>query len=472
MTIGFRAAGTITTGISAGPVTPALPVGWQAGDLHVMCVVTKANPPPQVLRLPGWSTPINASITGGAGTVGATSGGPIQVTLLTRVARAGDAAPSVTLTSSPTPLQIFILGYTKDAGNVWAPVVCTAAGDTTGSTTSYGTVTGPDTLVYAAGDWLGEFTGFNDDAGTPGAATLTGGTGVTLGTLVARVANVATTTGSDGMVDVRDAPYSSGTASAGPTFGQAFTGTPIANFSGATIFYRLREAAPNNTAPTFVSYTEADHSTTTSPKSTASISWNADDRILVIGGTDTSSATISTPTATGLTLLPAPIPIVVASTCWGQAWTCTAAAGGSSTFTASRTGTVNNWGFSVWVFRNSDGFGADSGVATTAKTIVLDRMDDNSAVVFAAFDFNADTITGRTWTPAGANERDATDGVNLSNFAADWGDQSTNGETAYGFSGTSSAGQHTKLCYEVLGTLVAAPATGLPALVMAPRVVT
>jgi hypothetical protein len=236
MAVGFRAAGAVATGVTDPTAAVGLPAGATAGDLHVLVINLKSSTV-TITTPTGWTALTNGEVTGGAGTVG-TDAGPNRVAVFTKVMATGDAAPTVDLSAAPNSYQAYILGFTKAANETWADVVCASASDTSGSATSYGTVTGNATIDLTTGDWAGQVTGFNGDAGTPGTRTFAV-PGVTLGTYVARVDDVATTQGGDLRTDVGTAPYSSGTASGAPTLARTWT-TGNASFAGATVFFRVR----------------------------------------------------------------------------------------------------------------------------------------------------------------------------------------------------------------------------------------
>jgi hypothetical protein len=206
-------------------------------------------------------------------------------------------------------------------------------------------------------------------------------------------------------------------------------------------------------APVLVQYTETDW-TTTGAKATASISWLLGDVVVIIGGTESQSTTI-TPTATGLAFLP-DAALTAGSSCWAQSWRCTATAPGTSVVTATPAG-VGQHGIAVWVYRGSDGVGNRAAATATAKTLSLTRGRANAAVVEGLFDFDAGSVASRVWAPGSQTEREASANSGYSVFVADWADQGVIGTTSYGISGTASTGQHSKIALEIYGT--ATPAT-------------
>jgi len=206
-------------------------------------------------------------------------------------------------------------------------------------------------------------------------------------------------------------------------------------------------------APTLVQYAETDW-TTTGTKATPSISWQLGDVIVIIGGTESQSTTL-TPTATGLTFTPHAA-LTAGSSCWANSWQATATAPGSSVVTDTPAGTGQH-GIAVWVWRNCDGVGNRAAATATAKTLSLTRGRANAAVVEGLFDFDAGSVASHVWTPTGQNEREATANSGYTVFIAEWADQGAIGTTSYGITGTVSAGLHSKIALEIYGTAAPSP---------------
>ena len=215
-----------------------MPTGWQPGDLLVLVVSSKAATPPTLTTPSGWTAPSSNTVTGGTGTAGADAG-PLRVTMVYREAQAGDTAPTIDISAAASPTMAVILAFSKGLSDIWAAPVCTTASDTTGSTTTYGTVTGASTIDLASGDMLCAVDGINGDIGTwsspQGTLTVTGCT--LSGTTV--LVNQGTTSGNDGRLTGAYVTYTSGTASAGPARSITYT-SGGASTSGATVFWRLR----------------------------------------------------------------------------------------------------------------------------------------------------------------------------------------------------------------------------------------
>lgn len=208
---------------------------------------------------------------------------------------------------------------------------------------------------------------------------------------------------------------------------------------------------PSTTGPpTLVIYEETSWSTTTNPKDSGTISWLTGDVIVVIGGTEAQSVTITSVTATGLTFTPGSA-LAVAGTCWANTWTATAGSSGSSVVTIDKSG-AGQYGAAIWVYRGSTGFGARAVDSTSTKTLSLTRTGSSSVVVEGLFDFSAAVVTGHVWTPGSQNEREALNQSGYTPYIADWPDQGAPGSTSYGITGTASVGLHTKVALEIFGS--------------------
>jgi hypothetical protein len=202
------------------------------------------------------------------------------------------------------------------------------------------------------------------------------------------------------------------------------------------------------TAPSLISYTETSWSTTTTPKSTASISWNAGDILVAIGGSD--GGTLGNPTATGLTFTTQKS-VVGGSTQTG-ALVATAVAGSSSSSAVSMTlaGGAGAWGFGVWVWRNSGGVGNSASLAGSAtKTVSLTPVSADSAIMWGDFDFNEAALGTIVPTPTNTRQRvDITGSQTI--YVANLIDQTSAGAVSYGTSGGGS-GLYSIVVVEIKG---------------------
>ena len=207
--------------------------------------------------------------------------------------------------------------------------------------------------------------------------------------------------------------------------------------------------AAANTAPTLVSTTVVAFNTGGSPKSSASISWNAGDLIEFQGGAEDTSA-ISVPTATGLTFASVRSNSG-GSSCASQLATATAASSGSSVITDTYAGGSNHWGFVVRVWRNSNGFGNSAEQHTATKTVALAPLGGaDSAISWSIFDFSAAALQTDTPTPTNQPTR-GVDSGRYTFYTDDLDDQTGTGSVNYGISGTSS-GPFSIVVLEIEGT--------------------
>lgn len=222
--------------------TQALPAGLAAGDLMIMIISSKADALPTITVPSGWTAPADNTVTGGAGTQGAATGGVNRCTMIWREWQSGDIDPDITVSASASPSLVQIVAFTKAADETWEAPICASAADTAGSTSIYDPPAAGITLDLGAGDWLCSADAINDDGGTPTVPGTLSVAGVTLGTVVNRV-NSASSTGNDSRLIVETAPYTSGAASAGPDRSVSIA-SAIANMAGCSIFFRLRVAVP------------------------------------------------------------------------------------------------------------------------------------------------------------------------------------------------------------------------------------
>lgn len=207
-----------------------------------------------------------------------------------------------------------------------------------------------------------------------------------------------------------------------------------------------------NTPPSLISYTEtAAWNTVALTKSTASVSWNTGDFIVVLGGNE-GGRTLGTPTATGLTFT-ARVSNTAASTCGTMVATATAASSSSSAIAMTCSFNDSQYGFGVWVFRGSDGLGSTGEQHTSTKTKSVVPTDTHSAWVWGSFDFGAGAIAGVALTPAATDTRQlALSSTHFTFAVGDITDQASGASTAYGTSGGASAGPFSLGIIEILGT--------------------
>ena len=204
------------------------------------------------------------------------------------------------------------------------------------------------------------------------------------------------------------------------------------------------------TPPQLVSYTQTSSWITGgASKSTASVSWNAGDVIVVCGGAENSGG-LGTPTAAGLTFSSVRSN-AAAGTAASQLACATAAGTSSSTITMAYSGNSgDHWGFGVWVFRSHGGAGNSAEQHTSTRTVSLTPAGGaHSAVVYCTFDYGADTVQTVTPTPTNARQA-ARDTGRYTLYVDDLTDQASAGATSYGIGGTGS-GPFSIVVFEVKG---------------------
>jgi hypothetical protein len=194
-----------------------------------------------------------------------------------------------------------------------------------------------------------------------------------------------------------------------------------------------------------------------SPKSTGSLTWQAGDLLVVLGGVGDETSTLDVPTYSGGTFTQR------AATnngsgdfcdCW--LWTSTASSGGTGTIDGNKSAGASAWGMGLTVWRGHNGIGDITVDTSTAQTVPLDRTGSNSGAMFISLDWSAATATG-TWAPSGQTVLEANDhGSSYAAFCAWWDSQGSPGTTAYGIT-TSSTGSFAKIGVEILEASSTAP---------------
>jgi hypothetical protein len=227
-------------------------------------------------------------------------------------------------------------------------------------------------------------------------------------------------------------------------------------------------------APTFVSYGASVFNTTTTPK-TVSITVLTGDRIVVQSFGGNAGGPVSTaPTGGGLTYAQVANLGTTSSHARTIAWTATATADATFSVSAVRPGNTNSgpWGVAVWVWRDSDGFGAvgTGGPTSNSNSAAITTTGANSGLCGGANDWNS--IDGTTRTRRTINSSTGTedtyfrDAVEYTVYSQRYADAGAAGAKTFGYS--APTGQQTSIiAVEVLGTAGGAPAIP-PILVMAP----
>jgi len=217
------------------------------------------------------------------------------------------------------------------------------------------------------------------------------------------------------------------------------------------------------TAPTVVDYNQSTWTDATAyavPEVTGSVTWQAGDVVVVLGGASNGHGAFNTPTATGLSFsLITSVGVEDPNQVPFQAWSATAASGGSGAVSATRVGAIDFGvqavGLSVWVYRGAGGIGNSNTLsASSATTISLTRGTDNSAVVVGMGDWNAFNDTAVTGSPsAGSTQRLAINKVNdYTAFEYDWTDQGTAGTTNYGIANFGATPLMSGVVVEIQGS--------------------
>jgi len=191
------------------------------------------------------------------------------------------------------------------------------------------------------------------------------------------------------------------------------------------------------TAPTLVSHNTVPYNSTALTLTSPSISWNANDVIVVVGGTEgaNSSDILGTPTATGLTFT-ARQTIAPSTRCAAYVWTAVAGSSGSGTISVVHNNT-SDAGFTVWVFRGSAGVGNSAQSSTSSLTTSLTPTAAHSAIVWGVFDWNAGSL--QTITPTPTNTEARVQYASLYTvYVAELTDQVSAGAVSYGISGSGS----------------------------------
>jgi hypothetical protein len=199
--------------------------------------------------------------------------------------------------------------------------------------------------------------------------------------------------------------------------------------------------------PAFVSYTDTSWTTSGSSKTSATVSWQAGDVIVVIGGAE-NGATLGNPTATGLTFIQQRRN-TASNTCASILSTAIPSVSGSGTIRMTNSSSSIHWGFAVEVWRGAAGVGTTAEQHTTSKTVSLAPLVADSAIVWSTFDWSAGSLQAVTPTPTSSN-RKLVDSGRYTIYASYLGDQVSTGATLYGISGSGS-GPFSNLAVEIKG---------------------
>lgn len=232
--VSFGAVAFGTIGAATGSANVAYPASIAAGDMLVMCSVTKY-PTYSVDTPSGWTLATNATGTGGAGASGAGTG-TIIVKVFYKEAT-GSESGTLAITASGSPFNVLwsiMARYTR-TNTAWAAP--TAANGADSVQDSGWSVTGGTDPGVTTNDMIVTCSGANA-AGTFTASAITQ-TGVTFGAATEEYDN-GTGSADDVGLKVVDLPVTAGPSSDVPTYTATCGGT---NMAGSTVFLRLREMA-------------------------------------------------------------------------------------------------------------------------------------------------------------------------------------------------------------------------------------
>jgi hypothetical protein len=203
---------------------------------------------------------------------------------------------------------------------------------------------------------------------------------------------------------------------------------------------------------------------------TPSVTWQAGDWVLVIGGTESATPTLGVPTVTGLTFTQIGLATGGSQT-QEYMWSALAAGSGSGVITSLRTDATSfvaaTCGISAFVYRDCAGFGTPAVLTSSPLTVVnLTRTQKNSIVLAIFGDGDGDLAV--TPTPVtGTQELGATNAGDCDVWIFSWPDQGGAGSTDYGMTNHVVQLQMSALAVEVKAVILtvsygAAPRTYRP----------
>lgn len=167
-------------------------------------------------------------------------------------------------------------------------------------------------------------------------------------------------------------------------------------------------------APIFVASYSTTYITNASPQ-TVSVTTQPGDILVVYGGSENETNTISTPSGNSISFTLRQSSI---NSGYGNAylWTGTDLSGGTNwTLSCTQTGGSGHWGFTCVVFRGVSGIGASDKAhsASGNPSLSLTTTQANSALVLFDADWNAQDGTTRTWNTINGVTPDAGNGYEL-----------------------------------------------------------
>jgi hypothetical protein len=163
----------------------------------------------------------------------------------------------------------------------------------------------------------------------------------------------------------------------------------------------LNVRAVNTNRPLLAGFYEPspDYASNLTPKTT-SVTTQAGDLVVIFGGGENSNTTLATPTGNGLSFA-LQRQIVVTNNATAYLWTATDAAGGTNWTLSVSCSAGNSWGYSCYVFRNTNGLGVtNTANSTGTPSLGLTTSAGNSAIAVFTADWNAVDGSTRTWLTA------------------------------------------------------------------------
>lgn len=389
MTIALRAAGAPTAaGAAVGAVSPVVHASAAAGDLSILTVTAK--PFGTQIKTPSGWTKLGEATNGT--TAATTDAGSTKILTYYRISATPGAIGNLTQTGGNS-ISAVINTYSTTAG-WWALPAYTTGADATNNANF--AATGDAGIDVAAGDLVHMGIAVCGDNGTVTAISIGGLSGATVAATNTRT-NHAVTAGLDSRLITADAAITAGSSSAAPQG----TYTNAGNTSGTAAWVRLREIATPTakTPPTLVQTVNMPGTTTTSPKTSAAFDVVAGDLLVVT--TNASGAGVgytATPTASGGSVTWTLRQDHTNVSGYGDSRVWTGAVGATATGITVSVAT-DGWayyGFACYQWRDHGGVGStakllgpSAGSAMSAPEMNFTTTDQNSALVFATNDGNA-----------------------------------------------------------------------------------
>lgn len=214
-------------------------------------------------------------------------------------------------------------------------------------------------------------------------------------------------------------------------------------------------------APTLINTYSSDYAPNTSTK-TVSVTTQAGDTVIIAGAIENGTSSFSTPSGNGITFTRKRLDTdSSAGTSVSAIWSGVDSTGGSNwTLSVSATGSAQAFGFTCYVFRNSNGLGVSNGANVISNGIATISLtcSANSAVVVMDADWNGSSsgVPAHTWatvngiTPTSGNGEIATyASSNYIVYTGYYRDTGSGGAANFGLSSPSQ--RYSISALEVLG---------------------